>query len=434
MGVSLKDVFPLTWEVKENRAEVGGIALGDLAAEHGTPLYVVDVAHVRNRIAEYREAFGGDVVLAYAAKAFICPTFAALIAAEGWWVDVVSLGEVMTARAGGVPAERLILHGNNKSKAELQIAAEHGVGRLVLDHLEEVDACAAAAAESGTVLRVLVRLDLEVGVTTHPKVRTSGYESHFGMSPALAAEALARIKASSHLELTGVHSHIGSQITDLDSFRAVAGQLVAFVAENRDAFPGVVEIDVGGGLAAPYLRHDRPIPVVDYCAAVSGAVAEAANRDGVDAYRLIAEPGRSIVANAGVTLYRIGVRKENRGHPILAVDGGMSDNPRPVIYGSAYEVVLPERICDVADTLFRVVGRHCEAGDVVTAAAPLSSHAGPGDLLAVLATGAYTFAMSSRYNMVPRAAVVFVENGAAEVVVGREDIAALVGGPATGAI
>ncbi len=432
MGTSLRHVLPHTWRAEQNRALIGGVALGDLAAEHGTPLYVVDVAHVRNRISVYRQAFGDGAVLAYAAKAFICPAFAALLDAEGWWVDVVSLGEALTARAGGVPAERLILHGNNKSGEELRFAAENGVGRLVLDHLEEADACAAAAGEAGTVVRVLVRLDLEVGVATHPKVRTSGHGSHFGMSPALASEALRRIAASEHLELAGVHSHIGSQVGDLDCFRAVAGRLVDFVAEHLDAFPDVVEIDVGGGLAAPYLRRDREIPITDYAAAVIGAVEEAAQRRGVDSVQLIAEPGRSIVANAGVTLYRVGARKEDGGHPILAVDGGMSDNPRPVLYGSAYELVLPERICDPAGTLFRVVGRHCEAGDVVAPAAPLPSDTGPGDLLAVLVTGAYTFAMSSRYNMVPRAAVVFVEEGSAEVVVPREDLTAVVGGVAAG--
>jgi diaminopimelate decarboxylase len=432
MGGSLRHVLPDTWAVQGGRASVGGIALGDIAAEHGTPLYVVDITHVRNRMSEYRSAFADDVVLAYAAKAFICPAFAALIEAEGWWVDVVSLGEAMTARTGGVPAERLIFHGNNKSAEELRYAAENGVGRLVLDHLEEVDACAAAAGEAGTEQRVLIRLDLEVDAATHPKVRTSGRESHFGMSPALAAGALRRVAAYEQLELAGVHGHIGSQIGDLACFRAVVEQLVAFVAEFRDDFPAVVEIDVGGGLAAPYLRGDRVASIADYGAAITESVAESAARSGVDTYRLITEPGRSIVANAGITLYRIGVRKQDGGNPILAVDGGMSDNPRPVIYGSEYELVLPERIDEPADTLFRVVGRHCEAGDVVAASAPLPANTGAGDLLAVLATGAYTFAMSSRYNMAPRAAVVFVDEGSAQVVVPAEDLTAVVGGLVAG--
>jgi diaminopimelate decarboxylase len=428
--VGLTDLLPLTWEVAGGRASVGGVALSDLAAEYGTPLYVMDVAHLRKRLTEYREAFGEDTVLAYASKAFFCPDMAALLAENGWWADVVSLAEAVTARVGGMPADSLLFHGNNKTPREIEYAAESRIGRLVIDNTDEVASCAGAAVSTASRLSVMLRLALDVDVDTHPNVRTSGHDSHFGIPLNQAAEALRLVASHDSLLLTGVHAHVGSQIYDFKPLCTGIEHSIRFVAAHRNAFPEVVDINVGGGLASPYLRRDRIPSLPGFAVAVRHATEVAARRHGIGRWRLMIEPGRSIVANAGITLYQVGSHKEMAGARIVSVDGGMSDNPRHILYGARYEALLPARLGDKHGTRFRVVGRHCETGDVLIRSARLPADTGRGDLLAIPVTGAYCYSMSSRYNLVPRPPVVFVESGVARISVPGEDLEELVGGRA----
>ncbi len=419
--MSISDVLPSTWQVADGRARVGDVDLQDLAVEMGTPVYVVDEAHVRDRMAAFRRAFGPEVVLAFAAKSFFCWAMARLVAEHGWWADVVSLGEATTALSGGVPPDHLLLHGNYKTTEELALAVEPGVGRVVIDHPSEIPQLAELVSPSGTEVEVLLRLNVDVGARTHPKILTSGAEVHFGMELEAATAALGLLEAAGgQLRLQGIHTHIGSQITDPETYRLVVEPIADFVAEHRAAFPEPVELNLGGGMAVPYLRHDPVLHPADYAAAITPAVAQATARIGP--VRLMLEPGRAVVANAGLTLYRIGVRKDvAAGAPFLAVDGGISDNIRPALYGAQYEVVLPARMDDAHESPFRVVGRHCEPSDVLASDARLPADAGPGELLAVPVTGAYSFVMASRYNLVPRPAVVMVAGGEARMVVPREE-------------
>ena len=428
--MGLTDLLPRTWEVAGGRASVGGVPLGDLAGNYGTPIYVMDVAHLRRRLAEYREAFGEDTVLAYASKAFFCPDMASLLAESGWWADVVSLAEAVTARVGGMEAGSLLFHGNNKTPREIEYAAESRIGRLVIDNTDEVASCARAAASTGTSLPVMLRLALDVDVDTHPNVRTSGHDSHFGIPLDQAAEALRLVASCDSLLLTGVHTHVGSQIYDFKPLCTGIEHSIRFIAAHRNAFPEVVDVNVGGGLASPYVRRDRVPSLSGFAVAVRHAAEVAARRHGIGRWRLMIEPGRSIVANAGITLYRIGSHKEMAGARIVSVDGGMSDNPRHILYGARYEALLPDRLGDRHDTRFRVVGRHCETGDVLIRSARLPADTGRGDLLAIPVTGAYCHSMSSRYNLVPRPPVVFVEDGAARLSVPGEHLEELIGGPA----
>lgn len=410
--MSLEEVMPSSWSVSEV-AHLGGVSLPELASRFDTPLYVVDVAHIVGRFDEFRAAFGPAVRLAYAAKAFWCSAMASLVAGHGWWADVVSAGELLTGLQGGLPAERMLMHGNFKTTEELKLAAHHSVGRLIADDPSEI---ARLDQIDGDPLDVLLRLNVDVGADTHPKIRTTGADVHFGMSAELADEALALAARSAAVRLAGVHVHIGSQLQDPSVHGAAVSAAGEFLRARRGHFPDSVDLDVGGGMAVPYLRDDPVISLDRY----ADAILTAAQEVDIEGMTLTIEPGRSVVANAGIVLYRVGVRKEAEP-PFLAVDGGLSDNPRPALYDARYETLLANRPLDRHDRLFRVVGRHCEAGDRI-ATGWLPSDAGPGDLIAVLATGAYAFSMASRYNMTPRRPVVFVRDGRAELAVVGETL------------
>ena len=420
---ALRRVLPTSWTGVGDRARVGGVTPADLAARFGTPLVVVDERHLEERLAAFRAAFGPDVNLTYAAKAFLCGALVRRLDREGWFVDVVSGGELELVRRAGFPMARVLLHGNAKSVAELARAVELGVGRIVVDHPDEIGDLLNAARAVGAhrTPAVMLRLNVDLAPDTHEKVRTVGPGAHFGMGFSSAAEVAREVAAAGDIRLTGVHIHAGSQIRDPGLFARVAKAAVHFVAPLRDCFPDAVELDLGGGLAAPYRAGERVPSPRRYAESLRAGLHRARARERIGAHRLIVEPGRSVIANAGLTLYRVHARKRLDGaHEILAVDGGLSDNPRPSLYGASYEVLNVSRPPDGAETAFRVVGRHCESGDVVAPSAVLPDGSRVGDLLVVPATGAYVFAMSSRYNGVGRPAVVFVRDGAAREVVRRE--------------
>lgn len=404
-------LLPETHELVDGRLFVGGCDLLELAAEFGTPLFVYDEAHIRNRCREAVGAFGDGV--AYASKAFLCKAMARLAHSEGMCIDVATGGELHTALAAGVPADRLVLHGNNKSAAELQAGIAAGVGRIVVDSFDELDRLDALHAETGIRPKVLLRFTPGVEAHTHEYVATGGDDSKFGfnVSTGLAESAMARAEASGSVEVMGVHSHIGSQVFEASSF----AKAISVVAEAAAPFDPR-ELSVGGGLGVPYVAGESAPTIAEWGEAVHAACREA----GVSA-RVTAEPGRSVVAAAAVTLYTVGTVKEVPGvRTYAAVDGGMSDNPRPVLYGSGYEAFLPRAVAAARPRTVAVVGKHCESGDLLVRHAAVPSDLQVGDILATPVTGAYGHSMGSNYNKVPRPPVVFAAGGSARCVVRRE--------------
>lgn len=390
---------------------MGGVDLVELANERGTPLFVYDELHLRQRCREAVAAFGDGV--AYASKAFLCQAMAALAHEEGMQIDVATGGELHVALAAGVPADRIVVHGSNKSDDELRRAIEAGVGRVVIDSFDEIN----RIERIGGPVRAMVRVTPGVEAHTHEFVRTGQEDTKFGFSVAsgAATAAIERVRASRCIELLGIHAHIGSQVFILDSFEKEVQILAAFVAPL-----GVGELCIGGGLGVPYVTGEDAPSLTDWGVAVHAAC-RAAGLDG--SVQITAEPGRSIVATAGLTLYRVGTIKELPGiRTYLSVDGGMSDNPRPVLYDSGYEAFLPR--CTGADRpkVATIVGKHCESGDVVVRDARLPEDVAVGDVLCTPVTGAYGHSMASNYNKVPRPEVVFVNDGDVRTVVRRESL------------
>ncbi len=408
----------------DGHLSVGGVDLLELAEEVGTPVFVYDEDHLRSRCREAVAGFGDGV--AYATKAFLCKAMAALAIEEKMALDVSTGGEMAVALAGGASGEHLVFHGNNKSSEEITAALRVGVRRIVVDSFDEISRLRALSA-AGVVLdsaghrtRLLLRVTPGIEAHTHEYVKTGQEDTKFGFSLAsgAAAEAADALRGLAHFELVGVHAHIGSQIFEVSAFVEEIAALVPFVVENRFS-----ECCIGGGLGVAYVEGEVAPSITEWAQAVHTA-AKAAGLPA--AVRLTAEPGRAIVAGAAVTLYRVGTIKRLAGlRCYVAVDGGMSDNPRPVLYGSGYEAFLPRAPLSPRPLAARVVGKHCESGDVVVDDARLPSDLVVGDVLATPVTGAYGFAMSSNYNRVLRPPVVFVSGGRYRVVVRRETIADL---------
>jgi diaminopimelate decarboxylase len=413
---SLSSVFPLGARLNERgRLEVGGCDTIELAREFGTPVYVVAEDDLRTRARAFvqagRDAGHEDFHVVFASKAFPCTAVLALFASEGLWCDVASGGELHLALAAGFAPERIVVHGNAKSEAELRMALRHRVGLIVIDNFDEIDRLDALIAEGELVDRsggqpVLVRVTPDVKGDTHEKISTGQADSKFGFAMARAEEAIARVQAVAGLSLEGLHAHIGSQLLDLEPFRREAGELA-----RLGDFP---VWDLGGGLGARYIES-QPFPpsIEEYV----GAVLAAAHASGMGPdRRLLIEPGRALCANAGVTLYTVESVKQNVSRWV-AVDGGMSDNMRPMLYGATYEAQVADRFGGSTECV--LAGKHCESGDVILREALLADPR-PGDVIVTPATGAYGYAMANNYNGVPRAPVVFCRGGDSRVVVRRE--------------
>lgn len=395
----------------DGRLSIGGCDLVELAERFGTPLFVYDEAHLRARCREAVAAFGDGV--AYASKAFLCIAMARLAHEEGMHLDVATGGELHVALAAGVPAARLVLHGNNKSTEELRAARAAGVGRIVVDSFDEMERLAALHAEDGIVPRVLIRATPGVEAHTHEFVRTGQIDSKFGFGVAAgdAAAAVARAQDSPAMDLVGVHMHIGSQVFVADFFHQAVEVVAPWVRELD-----LEELSLGGGLGVAYVDGEDAPTITEWGA----AVVDSCRAAGIRA-RVLAEPGRAIAAQAAVTLYTVGTIKDVPGvRTYVSVDGGMSDNPRPVLYGSGYEAVLPRAAAAERPRQVTIVGKHCESGDVLVRDAHVPDDLAVGDILATPVTGAYGHSMGSNYNKVPRPAVVFVAGGEAREVVRRE--------------
>jgi diaminopimelate decarboxylase len=400
------ELLPETARIEAGELTLGGVPATQLADQHGTPLLVYCEQTIRSQVRAYREAAPG-ALLVYGTKAFANVELLRLLAEEGVGADVSTLGELAFARAAGIPGERLVFHGNNKSEDELRAAADVGA-LVVLDSMEEV-----IRAKDAEAWRVLIRLSPGVEAATHRSIQTAHEESKFGLSPDGALKALhfARLLG---LDVEGLHVHIGSQLVRVGESLLAVERLLEFVGDTRRHWqwePRV--IDLGGGLGVRHNRDEQVLSVEEFV----GPLVERIPDD----VQLILEPGRSLVGRAGVTLYRVGSVKESGGITYAAIDGGMSDNPRPQLYGARYEALLANRAEELPTGVYRIAGKHCESGDVLIEAAELPEPR-PGDVLAVPATGAYSLALGSTYNGVPRPAVVLVADGVARLVRERETV------------
>ncbi len=436
----LNALDPLVWPATARRsadvADHGALVLGDLdvralADEYGTPLFVLDEADFRARARQYVAAYADDAAPAtvyYAAKAFLSTAVARWVIDEGLGLDVCTGGELAVALRAGVPGERLLFHGNNKSVTELDRALGAGVGRFVVDSFEEIVRLAHLAERRGVVAGVLVRVTVGVEAHTHEFIATAHEDQKFGLSltTGAAMEAVRRISGLPSLRLVGLHSHIGSQIFDSAGFEVAAHRVVGLAVRLRDELGlEVRELNLGGGMGIAYTADDDPLDVVAMAAQIRAIVLRECTAVGLPVPVLAVEPGRAVVGPTAVTVYEVGTVKPvelGSGHlrTYVSVDGGMSDNIRTALYDADYTVRLASRTSSAAPMLARVVGKHCESGDVVVRDAWLPSDLAPGDLLAVAATGAYCRAMASAYNLVPRPAVVAVADGGATVLLRRE--------------
>jgi diaminopimelate decarboxylase len=426
-------VYPIT--ASHNAAghlEIDGCDVTDLVAEFGTPLVIYEEKSIRDQCRRYMEAFREhteDFEVIYASKAFSSVAVTQLVLDEGLSIDVSSGGEYHVAKVAGFPAERIFFHGNNKTRDELKYALSGGVGHVVVDSLQEVALLDELAAARGERQRVLLRITPGIEAHTHSYIQTGQIDSKFGFGlvDGVALEAIRRTLVASHLDLVGLHAHIGSQIFQLDAFRKAIEILVDLIGQAHASFGfNCRSLNVGGGLGIRYTEEDMPSSIGEYAAVKVEGVREEMTAIGMPMPRVLIEPGRSIVGKAGVTAYRVGTIKEVPGvRTYVSVDGGMSDNIRPMLYDAQYEGMLANKAGSPADTTVTVAGKHCESGDILIKNAVIARPE-PGDILVMPATGAYCYAMASNYNGSPRPAVIMVREGRARVIVERESYADLV--------
>ncbi|MFI7545816.1 diaminopimelate decarboxylase [Actinoplanes sp. NPDC049599] len=424
----VNELVPQLWPRTVTRTdagalEIGGVSVLDLAQLYGTPAYLLDEADLRARCRDFADAFA-DADVYYAGKSFLCKAVVKVINEEGLFLDVCSGGELAVALAAGFPAERMGFHGNNKSISELTRALDAGVGRIILDSFQEIERLTALAQAAGKRPKVLIRVTVGVEAHTHEFIATAHEDQKFGFSLAggAAFEAAVRVLDEGVLDLHGLHSHIGSQIFDTSGFEVATRRVMELQAQIRDA-RGVelVELDLGGGFGIAYTTKDDPAPAADLAKRINKIIASECDASALRIPKLSIEPGRAIVGPAVFTLYEVGTVKDVDGiRTYVSVDGGMSDNIRTALYDASYSATLAGRTSEAPPLLARVVGKHCESGDIVVKDEFLPADVQPGDLLAVPGTGAYCRSMASNYNHVPRPPVVAVRDGASRVIVRRE--------------
>jgi diaminopimelate decarboxylase len=420
-------IYPHTTRHNEaGHLEIGGCDVVELARDYGTPLFIYDEQTLRDQCRAYQRAFGAltdNCEVVYASKAFSCRAMCELVAQEGLSLDVATGGELAAAVAAGFPAEKIYFHGNNKSVAEIEAGLDAGIGHFVVDSFEEIARVEAAAAARGCVQEVLVRVTPGVRPNTHDFVQTGQQDSKFGLGLAdgRAEEAVRRIRDAGHLQLIGVHAHIGSQIFELDSYRREVEVLFVAISDwRRDFGFDCSIINIGGGLGIRYTAADMPSSIAEFAEASVGALREAAARHDMATPRLLVEPGRSIVGKAAVTAYTVGTVKVIPGvRTYVAVDGGMSDNLRPMLYGSRYEAMIADKAETEATEVVTIAGKHCESGDVLIRDIHIAPPE-PGDVLVTPSTGAYGYAMANNYNAQPRPAVILVGDSRARIIIERE--------------
>jgi len=419
-------IWPSSVRRVDGVVQIGGAAVTDLVASHGTPAFFLDEEDLRQRARAY--AAFGRIGVYYAGKAFLCVAVARWIAEEGLGLDVCTGGELAVALAAGFPAQRIGVHGNNKSRAELTRAVDARVGHVIVDSFEEIDRLAAVAASAGVRQRVLVRVTVGVEAHTHEFIATAHEDQKFGFSlrEGAAERAVAAVLAADSLSFGGLHSHIGSQIFDTSGFEVAAHRVVALAATIRQRHGvDVDEINLGGGLGIAYVTGDDPETPKQTIERLTEIVERECAALGLAVPKLSVEPGRAIVGPSAITVYEVGTVKDvvldgGVSRAYVSVDGGMSDNIRTALYDADYTCVLANRASAEPARLSRVVGKHCESGDIVVRDAWLPGDVAAGDLIAVAATGAYCRSMASNYNHVPRPPVVSVRGGTSSVIVRRE--------------
>ncbi len=435
-------LLPSLWSDNVTKTDDGvltiaGRSVTELAAEYGTPTLIMDAADFRSRAQAYASTFanafsaekglaGADVY--YAGKAFLCTAVARWVHEAGLGLDTCSLGEMMVARTAGVPGDRVGLHGNNKSVAELEYALDYGVGRIFVDSLDEIDRLDTIAGARGVLAPVMLRVTVGVEAHTHDFIATAHEDQKFGLSLAdgTAARAAQKVADSAHLRLDGLHSHIGSQIFDISGFQVAAARVLGFRAEVM-AEHGIdlPEVDLGGGFGIRYTSQDTPIPVAEMATELAAVVAKECRGLGTNVPRISIEPGRAIVSPAVFTLYEVGTVKQvstDSGiRTYVAVDGGMSDNIRTALYDADYSCTLANRASSAEPAIVRVVGKHCESGDIIVRDEYMGADVTAGDLVAVPSTGAYCRPLASNYNHIPRPGVLAVDADRVEWIVLPED-------------
>ncbi|MEE0845619.1 MAG: diaminopimelate decarboxylase [Eggerthellaceae bacterium] len=429
--MDLGAVLPRTAEVRDDHLFVGGVDMVELAHEMGTALYVMDEADLRSRMEEYREAFrsryaNSDVL--YASKAFQNKEMMRIVDDERLCLDVSGGGELACAQAAGFPMERVFVHGNNKTPQELREAIQAGVGRIVVDSRIELGRVSQIAGELGVTQPIYMRITPGVEADTHEYIRTGCEDSKFGftMLDDFAFRCVKDAMEAPNVKLVGLHCHIGSQIFALHSFREAVAVMVELMSRIHDEYGLVIEeLDLGGGLGIAYTATDKPSSIEDFAECTVNAVKDYCAQYDVPLPRILVEPGRSLVANAGVTLYTVGILKTLPNiRKYVAVDGGMSDNIRTALYHADYEPTIANKAGQPRTEIVTLCGKHCESGDAVVVDMPLQ-HPELGDIVAVFGTGAYCYSMSSNYNGQPRPAIVFVKDGEARVTTRRETYADL---------
>lgn len=408
---------------------IGGIDTIDLAQQYGTPLYVMDEQVVRSNLRRFHESiekyYGGKGVVCYASKAFSCLEMCRIVASEGAGLDAVSIGELYTALKAGFPMEKVGFHGNNKTDDELGFAIEHGVGHIIVDNISELERLEAIAKEKNAKPHIMFRIKPGIDAHTHDFVKTGQIDSKFGfaLETGEAFEAVKAAVACENVKLVGLHCHIGSQIFDIAPFEEAARVMLGFIAEIKSNLGYEIKVlNLGGGFGIKYLNVHDPAPFETYIERVSGVVMSECERLNIAQPYIMIEPGRSIAAPAGITLYKVGARKEIPNiRTYVSVDGGMCDNPRYALYKSEYEAVVANKAGEARTEQVTIAGKCCESGDLIGENMPLQ-HAESGDIIAVCATGAYNYSMSSNYNRIPKPAVVFVNNGESRIAVKRETL------------
>lgn len=412
---------------EQGHLTVGGMDTVELAKEYGTPLYIMDEGLIREHCRSFRESmdkyYGGQGLVCYASKAFCCKAMCRIMLEEGLGLDVVSEGELYTALSVGFPPEKLCFHGNNKTDHELSYALENGVGRIIVDNIYELERLDRLAEKTGRTANIMYRIKPGIDAHTHNFIMTGQIDSKFGfaLETGEAYEAVKKAIDCSHINLVGLHCHIGSQIFDIDPFVKAAEVMLTFIAKIKDELGfEVKELNLGGGFGIRYTEEDAPVGYDKYMEKVSEKVKEVCAEKNVKLPFILIEPGRSIAAPAGITLYTVGGRKEIPNiRTYVSVDGGMGDNPRYALYQSKYDVEVANKANLPKTETVTVAGKCCETGDLIGEGMPIQP-VEPGDILAVLATGAYNYSMSSNYNRIPKPPVVMIRDGKSRVVVKRE--------------
>ena len=409
--------LPSNLSFKNGVAYIGETSLLDVAKTYGTPLYVYDWEHLKENIDHFNEAFGNDTLFRYAAKAFICKALVKELTEKGWGIDVVSGGEMATVQSVTGTLENALFNGTFKHQDEIEFFMQHNGGHISVDNRYEIPFLESAASGMNRKQPVIMRINLDVGAETHPMVLTSGYDQQFGISIDFAEEALAMIVDSPSLLFSGVHVHIGSQIKDPARYQKAMSLCADFMNAHKESVESDVVFDAGGGFFSPYAGDEVDHELEVYANAIHDGIKERWSEE----YSVMIEPGRALVNNPGVILYSAGAIKDDRGEkPYILVDGGMSDNPRPALYGSEHKLFNISSGKVGEEVVHAVSGRHCESGDLLVKEAMLPSDTKSGDILMSTSTGAYTFAMASNYNRVPKSGVVAVTNGGVVELVNRQ--------------